>query len=460
VQEQLLNHRYRLIEVIRVGRRSVVWRAYDEDLNRPVAVRIFVGSHTIGIPQRGAVSHPNVAATYDHGDYTDDQGLHVPFVVTELVAGESLATRHEILSPSSALHIGAQVASALAAAHEAGVVHGNIKPSNIVLTPTGVKVVDFGMPFTTGDATSSGDVCALGLLVYWMLVREVPWPSEMSASALLAHLGSEPGRLPALPQLPDEVLDVCLRCLERDPDQRPSAGEVASVLNSVPLDAVPLDAAALASATLDSAAPDSAVLDSAVEYPPLATMAAGWLVDEPAANTRNVSLKRMASVTAAMTLVVAVGLAFMVSGKAGPETAARAPLTTTDRPISTTPSAPSTTMTSPEATPSPTPPPTTAAASPSPSPEPTTPVTLPPPPPPPPAGQSVSGIGGTIFVTCRLRIATVTSVQPAQGFFVQSQSLGPAREIQVVFSSLPHRTDIRARCGANGGVDPTVRESN
>ena len=106
--------------------------------------------------------------------------IRMPFVVTELVAGESLATRHEILSPSSALDIGAQVASALAAAHEACVVHGNIKPSNIVLTPAGVKVVDFAMPFADGDATPAGDVCALGLLIYWMLVREVPWPSEMS----------------------------------------------------------------------------------------------------------------------------------------------------------------------------------------------------------------------------------------------------------------------------------------
>jgi serine/threonine-protein kinase len=454
VREQLLNHRYRLIEVIRVGRRSVVWRAHDEDLNRPVAVRIFVGAHAIETPRRGAVSHPNVAATYDYGDDTDDEGSRVPFVVTELVAGESLATRHEILSPSSALDIGAQVASALAAAHEAGVVHGNIKPSNIVLTPAGVKVVDFAMPFVDGDATPAGDVCALGLLIYWMLVREVPWPSEMSASALLAHLGSEPGRLPALPQLPDEVLDVCLRCLERDPDQRPSAGEVASVLNSVPLDGAALGSAALASATLNSAAPD---LD--VEYPPLTRMAAGWLVDEPAANTRNVSLKRMASVTAAMTLVVAVGLAFMVSGKAGPETADSAPLMTTDRPTSAIPSAPSTTTTTPEITPSPspTPPATTAAASP--SPEPTTPVTVAPPPPPPPPGQSVSGTGGTIFVVCQQRQATVTSVQANRGFAVLSQNLGPAREIQVVFVSLVHRTEIRARCG-QGGVEPAVKESN
>jgi hypothetical protein len=71
----------------------------------------------------------------------------------------------------------------------------------------------------------------------------------------------------------------------------------------------------------------------------------------------------------------------------------------------------------------------------------------------------VSGTGGTIFVVCQQREATVTSVQANRGFAIVSQNLGPAREIQVVFASLVHRTDIRARCG-QGGVEPTVRENN
>src|SRR4030095_6011999 len=105
-----------------------------------------------------------------------------------------------------------------------------VKPSNIMLTAAGLKVVDFAMTALSAPESAAAipadDVSALGLLSYWVLALELAWPPELSAQALLAHLGSEPAGLPALPQLPDEVYDICLRCLERDPARRPPAGEV------------------------------------------------------------------------------------------------------------------------------------------------------------------------------------------------------------------------------------------
>jgi len=382
------------------------------------------------------VTHPNAASTYDYGDSADG-----PFVVTELVSGETLAKRTEILSPLSALTICAQVASALAAAHDRGVVHGNVKPSNIMLTPAGVKVVDFAMtalwaPDRAG-MTPADDVCALGLLTYWLLARELVWPPELSAQALLVRLGSEPAGLPALPQLPDEVFDICLRCLERDPARRPSASEAAAVLGSV------VERALLAWSETASGGGDGS-----------------------AAPVRTVRLSRMAQLAAAMALVVAGGLWLISSVNNGPENAVNALTAPIGIPAPTTRSSvPPTTMPAPpneSATPSPTP---SATPTESPSPVPTPSPTLAPPPPtvapppPPPPGQSVSGTGGTIFVVCQQREATVTSVQPNRGFAIVSQNLGPAKEIQVVFASLVHRTDIRARCG-QGGVEPTVRENN
>ena len=439
---QLLNQRYRLTEVVGVGRDSVVWRAQDEELGRTVAIRTLVGVKAVdgrcrermvaAVRAAAAVIHPNVAHTYDYGESPDGE----PFAITELVPGETLAERttHETLSPLTALQICAQVAMAVAAAHDKGVIHGNIKPSNVVLTPNGVKVVDLAMtPLSapdSADMTAASDVCALGLLIYWLLARDLPWPSDVSAQALLAHLGSEQARLPALPDLPNEVFDVCLRCLERDPDQRPSAGEVAAVLGSV------------------------------VERPPLAlSETASWLADESAVPVRTVRLSRMAQLAGAMALVVAGVLWLMSSVNSGPGNAVDALIAPIGIQASTTrPSAPSTTTVTPSsesATPSPTPSPS-ETPTPSPSPVPTPPVIVLP---APPIGQSLSGTGGTIFVICQNREARVTSLQPNRGFTVVVQSLGPSRDIQVVFASLVHRTDIRARCG-QGGLEPSIRESN
>src|SRR6185312_9010162 len=154
---QLLDERYRLIEQLGAGGMSVVWRGYDEVLGRQVAVKVLASRlasdrafrHRIRVEAQAAarLCHPNITNVYDYGE-SHQVGLTVPYVVMELVDGGSLAGRlgREMRLPwREAVTIGAEVSSALATAHARGVVHRDVTPGNVMLTSTGVKVVDFGI---------------------------------------------------------------------------------------------------------------------------------------------------------------------------------------------------------------------------------------------------------------------------------------------------------------------------
>ena len=257
----LLNNRYRLTEVIGTGGMSVVWRAHDEVLNRVVAVKVLSWPEANGLVRQrmlaearsvALLSHPNVTSVFDYGE-----SAGVPFVVMELLTGPTLSERLTSgpLEPREALTIGAQVASAVAAAHAHGLVHRDIKPTNIVLTPGGAKVLDFGIAAFTGasdvdpdevvlgtpaylapermvaDSVSPAtDVFALGVLMYRLLTRDLPWPAETPSETIRAHESVEPVPLPPLTGVPADVHAICRRCLDKDPHLRPSAAEVAVVL--------------------------------------------------------------------------------------------------------------------------------------------------------------------------------------------------------------------------------------
>ncbi|MEK8106227.1 serine/threonine-protein kinase [Micromonospora sp. M12] len=146
-----------------------------------------------------------MTSVYDYGEHTDAAGRPVSYVVMELLPGETLARRLASgpLPPTVAMRTCAQVAEALAAAHERSLVHRDIKPSNVMLTPAGVKVVDFGIATTAGrpeleadgrllgtaaylaperlaggTVLPASDVYALGLLLYRTLTNELPWSAE------------------------------------------------------------------------------------------------------------------------------------------------------------------------------------------------------------------------------------------------------------------------------------------
>ncbi|WP_327008078.1 serine/threonine protein kinase [Dactylosporangium sp. NBC_01737] len=255
--------RYRLIEQLGAGGMSVVWRAHDEVLGRPVAVKQLTdaadpASHRrIQAEARAAavLSHPNIAAVYDFGHTAGG----TPYVVMELIDGESLeALLHRTGGPlqvTAALRTAAQLASALAAVHARGLVHHDVKPANVVLTDAGAKLVDFGVSAVAGDDTGqllgtpaylaperlrgippspATDVYALGVVLHRMLTGALPWPVTTTEEMLHAHRKLAPAPLPASLALPDGVADALLRCLAKAPGNRPAAADLATLFAAPP----------------------------------------------------------------------------------------------------------------------------------------------------------------------------------------------------------------------------------
>ncbi|MEU4472188.1 serine/threonine-protein kinase [Micromonospora sp. NPDC023888] len=264
---QLLDERYRLIEQLGAGGMSVVWRGYDEVLGRQVAVKVLASRlasdrafrHRIRIEAQAAarLCHPNITNVYDYGE-SEQVGLTVPYVVMELVDGTSLAGRlgrQSQLPWREAVTIGAEVSSALTTAHARGVVHRDVTPGNVMLTSTGVKVVDFGISALVGESekgpdgallgtpaylaperldngqvSPATDVYAVGLLLYRMLTGRLPWRATTTTQMLRAHMYNDPEPMPAVEGLPDEVTDLVGRCLAKRPADRPATAEVARIL--------------------------------------------------------------------------------------------------------------------------------------------------------------------------------------------------------------------------------------
>src|SRR5690606_39182050 len=162
-----LGGRYRLMSRLASGGMSVIWSAYDELLQRPVAIKVPAvpadGSMRERIRQEARaaarLAHPHVARVYDYGE-TGRRDPY-PYVVMELVSGETLAQRlsdRGALPWREAATICAQVAAALAGVHASGVVHRDVKPANVLLTPAGAKLVDFGIATTVGTAEAEVDL--------------------------------------------------------------------------------------------------------------------------------------------------------------------------------------------------------------------------------------------------------------------------------------------------------------
>ncbi|MET7470792.1 serine/threonine-protein kinase [Micromonospora sp. NPDC005686] len=266
-----LHDRYVLRERIGLGGMSEVWRADDEVLHRPVAVKALAGQLAAD-PQLRAViqrearaaarlTHPHVTQVYDYGEATLDGGVVIPYLVMELVEGQTLADRLAggPLAWPDAVRTARQVAGALAAAHRIGVVHRDVKPANVMLTETGAKVLDFGIaapagphPVTgqtgallmgtpayfaperldPGPANPAGDVYALGVLLYRSLTGRAPLPVRGWDDVLDVRRNRPAVPPPRVPGLPPEIADLALACLAPDPRRRPTAARLAERLGA------------------------------------------------------------------------------------------------------------------------------------------------------------------------------------------------------------------------------------
>ena len=265
--EQLVAGRYRLLRPLGSGGSAYVWAALDESLGRHVALKALSGSSIQGGHERerlereaqllAALDHPRITTVFDFAENVEQDGTAHPFLVTELLDGENLSDRLKRgpLPPEEALTVCAQVADALATAHGSGVVHRDVKPGNVMLTPHGATLLDFGISRRQTDTDLTGavligtpacmapeqwrgetaqpasDVYALGCLLYTCLTGHAPYPDRELPALGLSHLLADPPELPLIGEhyaAADEVYQACMR---KDPAERPSASEVAASLD-------------------------------------------------------------------------------------------------------------------------------------------------------------------------------------------------------------------------------------
>ncbi|MFC0006667.1 serine/threonine-protein kinase [Micromonospora siamensis] len=261
-----LHDRYVLRARIGLGGMSEVWRADDQVLHRPVAVKALAAPlaadpqlrATIGREARAAarLTHPHVTQVYDYAEATLPDGSVVPYLVMELVEGENLADRLATgpLAWPDAVRMAGQVAGALAAAHRIGVVHHDIKPGNVMLTETGAKVLDFGIAaiagprhpgrsgepmmgtpayfaperLAAGPPDPASDVYALGALLYRALTGAPPFSVRTWEDARAVHARAAAPPPLRVPGLPADLAALTLACLSPDPARRPVAAQLAT----------------------------------------------------------------------------------------------------------------------------------------------------------------------------------------------------------------------------------------
>ncbi|GAA2395255.1 serine/threonine-protein kinase [Dactylosporangium salmoneum] len=265
---RFLGGRYRLQRKLGQGGMASVWQAYDEVLDREVAVKLLTPEHTADADafdrarneaRSGArFAHPNVVSVYDFGT-SRRAGRGTAYLVMELVEGQPLdrVMTSGPLDWRVAGRVCAEVGAGLAAAHGHGIVHRDIKPANIVLTPAGAKILDFGVAVRAGEpdqqpdgtllgtpaylaperldlgpATPAADVYAVGVLLYQCLTGRLPFPANTDEQLLHAHRYTPPAPLPPIDGLPDELAEVCTASLDKLPETRPTSVALALILSA------------------------------------------------------------------------------------------------------------------------------------------------------------------------------------------------------------------------------------
>jgi len=247
--------RYQLSSRVAIGGMGEVWQATDLVIGRTVAIKILKDEY-LGDPgflerfraearHAALVNHEGIANVFDYGE---EEGS--AYLVMELVPGEALSAiieRERVLDPDRVLDMVAQTAAALQAAHAAGLVHRDIKPGNLLITPEGrVKITDFGIariadqvPLTaTGQvmgtvqylspeqasghpASPTTDIYSLGIVAYEALAGRRPFTGESQVAIAMAQINETPPELPMTVSEP--IRNLVYACLAKSPGDRPAS---------------------------------------------------------------------------------------------------------------------------------------------------------------------------------------------------------------------------------------------
>ena len=322
----LVADRYRLVKMLGAGGMGIVWHAWDERLHRPVALKMLRTQPELTDPERelatdramrearitAGLHHPHAVTVFD---VVEHEGQ--PCIVMQLIESTPLSIllrEHGILDPAETARIGAQVGSALAAAHKMRIVHRDVKPGNILITEDGSAMIsDFGISHALGDATITAtgmihgtpaylapevarglptsfasDVFSLGSTLYAMLEGEPPFGSDKNAIALL-HKVARGGYPP--PKHAGRLAPLLRQMLSPQPKRRPTMASVAQSLSARAGDArttsapaAPLAPASPADGTETERFPDATterLQDVAPEAPELAPTEPDQAAAEP-----------------------------------------------------------------------------------------------------------------------------------------------------------------------------------